>query len=632
VDGDLRVSRVWFEAAFEVGERAGDVEVMAEAVLGLGGLWVHEHRTAAAATVLVSRLQQMLAMVEPGSVLGLRLRARLAAESDYLGGGATAVLAVLQEARVAAGQVVQVEALSLAHHCLLGPGQGPQRRALATEMIGRSPGTGRRGNLLVGLLWHCVDLFLDGDRHAQRRLAELRDLLAQGEHRAVGFVLSAIEVMLTLRAGDFDQAEAQALACAERGAAAGDADVTGWYGGHLVAIRWYQGRLAELVPMLVKLVQSPTLSLTDSSFHAALAVAAASAGDRRTAAAALATVCGDDLADLPLSSTWLVTMNGVVEAAHLLGDADTSARAYRLLRPFADLPMMASLGVACFGSVQHALGVACLSTGDLDRAVEHLGAAVHRNLALAHWPAVMASRLRYAQALTRRARPGDAATAARELAAADEDATALGIEIPRERWHTPFDPAVTCVRQGRSWRVEWGHRTVMIMHSVGMLHLAVLTASPGQEIPACDLAVGVAALRDSTEAAAAAASDSVRPGVRASAQPILDREAARQYRNRLSQLRTQIEDLDLQDDGERADPLRGEYDWLSAELAGANGIGGRMRLIPDDPEKARIAVGKAIRRAVTRIAHADPQIGEHLRNHLHTGMRCAYRPSEPTWH
>jgi len=45
-----------------------------------------------------------------------------------------------------------------------------------------------------------------------------------------------------------------------------------------------------------------------------------------------------------------------VEAAYLLVDVDLSARAYDLLRPYARLPMMASIGVACFGSVQHALG------------------------------------------------------------------------------------------------------------------------------------------------------------------------------------------------------------------------------------------------------------------------------------
>jgi hypothetical protein len=39
-----------------------------------------------------------------------------------------------------------------------------------------------------------------------------------------------------------------------------------------------------------------------------------------------------------------------------------------------------------------------------------------------------------------------------------------------------------------------------------------------------------------------------------------------------------------------------------------------------------VAVGKAIRRALTRIAQADPVIGEHLRQAVRTGVRCSYWP------
>ncbi|MEV5557401.1 hypothetical protein AB0L44_27425 [Nonomuraea wenchangensis] len=59
-----------------------------------------------------------------------------------------------------------------------------------------------------------------------------------------------------------------------------------------------------------------------------------------------------------------------------------SARAYALLSPYAGLPVIGSLGVVCFGSVEHPLGMAALTMGDLDLAVRHLRAAVQANLAL----------------------------------------------------------------------------------------------------------------------------------------------------------------------------------------------------------------------------------------------------------
>ena len=608
LDGDLQASRNWFDLAHRAARQSGDPHAMARAALGLAGLWVHEHRATPAASRLQARLRDALSLAEPGSPDALLLRVRLAGEHDYLNGEYAGILAALDEATRTGDPVARATALSLAHHCVLGPDHGALRQRLAGELIAESIRTSGRSDLLMGMLWRTVDMFLAADPHAERGLRELRDQLAQRDHLAVGFVVSAIEVMLAIRAGRFDRAEALMSACAKRGAAAGDIDAEGWHGGQLVAIRWYQGRLTELLPVLDELVHSPTLSTVDNSFFAGLAVAAALAGDRRKAAGALARLCGHDLADLPRSSTWLVTMHGVVEAAHLLDDADTAARAYELLSPFGHLPMMAGLGVTCFGSVQHALGTACLTAGDADKAAEHLRTAVDRNLALGHWPAVMMSRLRYAQALAQRFRPEDAVTARRELATARREASALGISPPGEILP---DGTMQCSRRGRSWQVTLGSRSVMVEHSIGLLHLAVLIANPRQEIPAIDLVSGVKAL----------GSDN------GSAQPVLDRTAISQYRHRVSLLRTQIEELEARNDTGRAADARAERDWLLAALSTASGIGDRTRRFTDHPERARIAVGKAIRRAISRIAEEDAIIGENLRNRIHTGIRCSYWPA-----
>ena len=395
------------------------------------------------------------------------------------------------------------EALRIAHHCLLGPEQVGTRRALAVELTKASFRTERRSDLLMGLLWQTADAYCAGDPHAGRLLGELKDHLGQRDHLAVGFVASAIDVMLAIRAGRFDEAEALAAVCASRGAAAGDADHAWWSGAQLVTIRWYQGRLTELLPMLHDRVHSPVLSAVDNSAVAALAVAAALSGDRPRAASALAALCGRDLAALPCSSSWLVTMNGVVEAAYLLADADVAARAYELLRPHAHLPMIGSLGITCFGSAQHALGVAALTTRQLDLAVEHLTAAVQHNLALAHWPALVASRQRLAQAHALRGAPGDADAARREFDAATAEAASAGLPVPDYPEHPVTGPGPApavaaneahCQRVGRKWRVTLHGRSVLVEDSIGMVHLAVLIANPRQEIQAADLVAGLAGL------------------------------------------------------------------------------------------------------------------------------------------
>ncbi len=429
VDGDLRASRQSFERAYQLAERAGDAQAMALAALGLAGLWVSERRTVTGAVLLESRLEHVLSLLDPHSSLALRIRTRLAGEADYVRGGHEAILAELDAARATADPELLAEALSLAHHCLLGPEHVQSRRELAVELIKVSFRTKRRSDLLMGLLWQTVDAYSAGDPHAGRYLGELRDQLEQQNHLAVAFVVSAIDVMLAIRAGRLDDAESLASTCAASGAAAGDVDHEWWSGAQLVTIRWYQGRLAELLPVLRNRDHSPDLSAVDNSAVAALAVAAAQGGDPRTAASSLGALCGSDLLGLPRSSSWLGTMHGIVETAALLGDAGVSVRAYELLRPYADLPMVGGLGITCFGSVHHALGVASLTNGLLDQAIDHLRAAVQHNLALAHWPAVVASRRRLAQAYQHRGQPGDADAARGELETAASEAAALGLPV-----------------------------------------------------------------------------------------------------------------------------------------------------------------------------------------------------------
>ncbi|MCR6481939.1 hypothetical protein M8542_03835 [Amycolatopsis sp. OK19-0408] len=600
-DGDLRAGREWFDRAYRLAEAEGDGIAMARAALGMGGLWVHEHRSAPAAALLQARLRSAREAVDPGSSPALRLKARLAGEADYVAGESQAILAVLEEAKRAGDPVAWAEAASLAHHCLLGPDHGGQRRALAQELITEGFRTGRRSDLLMGLLWRTVDHFLDGDPHAQRGLADLRGLLAERDHLAVGFVLDAIDVMLTVRAGRFDDAEARAAACARRGEQAGDADATGWYTAQLGAIRWYQGRVAELLPVLRETVHSPTLSAVDNALIAGLAVAAAAAGDEREAAGALARLRGRDLALLPRSSSWLVSMYGIVETAYLLSDVDSALAAYALLTPFARLPMTASLGVACFGSVQHALGVAMLTAGETGRATEHFRAAVRDNLALAHWPAAALSRARLAQAL------GPAsAEAGRELAAATREAEQLGMVLPAFAARVE-DRRVTCRREGSHWRFALDGRSAVVEHSVGMGYLATLLDNPGHELTAVELAHGV--LAEAT-----------------SAQPVLDPAATSHYRRWLANLEAELDEHEANHDTGRAEKVRTERDWLLGELSAAAGLAGRVREFAGAEEKARIAVGKAIRRALTRIAAADAVIGDVLRDGVHTGARCSYQP------
>lgn len=619
VQGDLGTGRRWFDVAYREAERRNDSVAMASAALGLSGLWVHEHRTTADAAMVRVRQRHALSLIDPRSSLALRLRARIAAEEGFRGGEHEEILAMVSEARRAGDTMSLVDTLRMAHHCLLGPEHGALRSRLAEELIGEASRTNRRGDLLMGLLWRIVDLFMDADPHSERALGELRAALAHDDHLAVGFVVSGIDVMLTIRSGDLARAETLASVCAERGAAAGDSTTKARYVGHIVTIRWYQGRVGELVPTLSALVNSPMLSATDNSYFAILAAAAAAAGQRRLAASMLARLCGRDLAQVPRAGSWLVMMFSIVEAAHLLNDAETAAQAYALLAPFAHLPAIAGLGAICLGSTHHPLGVASLTRGHVDRAVEHLRAAVHDNLALGHWPAVALSRACLGQALALRNGTHDEA-ARRELVLAAQEAAALGMTLPdlappadRSSDRGKRASLVTCRPRGRQWQIEMDGRTVRVGHSVGMGHLATLLANPNREIPATDLA------------ADPALTGRTMPYAHTLARPQLDDQARNSYKQRLTRLQADIDEYESMNATERVATLYAERDRLIDELADIAGLPGRLSTFTDSRERARIAVGKAIRRALDRITEADPIIGDELRATVETGVRCCYR-------
>lgn len=579
--GDLTAARHHFDEAARRADATRDAESLGRAALGLGGLWVHEHRTAIEALRIGSWQRRALDTLDPATLLATRLRIRVAAEAAYRAGSSAAVLGGVAEARRSGDSLLLAEALNLAHHCLLGPEHAATRFSLAEELLALGTTVGRPIDVLMGLLWRTVDLFLVGDPHAGRSMNELRELAEIKGHAAVRFVVSAMDVMLTVRTGQLSRAEDLAVACRERGREVGDADALGWYGAHLVAIRWYEGRTAELVPMLSELAFSSTLPEPNDAYFGALAVAAADAGDRVEAAGALRCLCRNGLDEIPSSSTWLVSMLGVAEAVLLLGDADTAAAVYELLLPHADVPVMVS-AIVCFGSAHYPLSAAALAAGKLDRAVDHLEAAVAANQALGNWPAYRLANRRLAAVLQQR----------------DEGEPTKS-----------SSGYITCRRVGRRWTLTLGSRSATVDDSVGMRYLAVLLARPGIEVAVADLA------------------GSSLPGT--AAQPVLDAAAKQAYKRRLEVLRAEIDEADDNDDVTRATRARAEYKQVLVELQHATGLGGRARGFADVGERARTAVQKAIRRAITRIRTADAPIGRELDDTIVTGMRCCYLPQFP---
>ncbi|MBI5088247.1 MAG: AAA family ATPase [Actinobacteria bacterium] len=624
--GNLLAARAWFRRA---AERADDPVDLAEAAVGLGGIWVHEHRAAADHAWFMALLRRGLAGLDDRHrLVRARLEARLAAEQVYTGHAPPAdVERAVLAARATGDPLVLAEALSLWHHTMLGPANtGPARLRVADELVTTAASAGDDVLGLMGLLWRTIDLVLMGDHRAERALAEARERADALQVGAVLFVLDAIDVMRLLRAGQIDDAEQAARRCFETGTAIGDADAVGYLGGHLLTIRWLQDRPADILPLARSVAASPAMVEGDVAPLAAAAVLGAMIGEHEQARADLREVMSCAPRSAHTSSNWMVTMFCAAEAARLLDDLKTAESVYALLVPFRHLPILGSVGVVCLGSAERSLGVTAATLGDVNLAVHHFEQALEHNLRLQNHVLAAIGEGELGCALLDRASAGDVERGRSHIDAAVRALEGFGLASRAQTLRSEADrllrsvpvPDGHVVRVQGGWRLEYGEHAVEVPDSVGVRRLHQLLACPFVDVPALQLA-----------------GDLGRVGASTTRQDVNDLPSLRAYRAHIDDLRSGIESAERDHDLERASQLRIELDGVLEHLRPTLGLAGHTRPFADPVERARVAVRKSLERVFDAIEHHDADLANHLRASIRTGAICRFEPADgfpSVWH
>lgn len=185
-------------------------------------------------------------------------------------------------------------------------------------------------------------------------------------------------------------------------------------------------------------------------------------------------------------------------------------------------------------------------------------------------------------------------------------------------------------QQGEFWTLEFEGQVAHLADLKGLDHLAQLLVIPGREVLAAELmAAGTGPADARGRDVGTTTQDGLHAGVSAGVGAALDPTAKRAYRERIEELRSEVDEADQFGDTERAGRARGELQLLTDELARAVGIGGRDRPVRSDVERARIAVTRRIRRAIRRIGEAHTELGRHLDRAVRTGTYCCYDPETP---
>jgi tetratricopeptide (TPR) repeat protein len=491
------------------------------------------------------------------------------------------------------------------------------------------------------LHWRGVALVQSGEidelRRVVRRQRELAGRLGEPSAR---WLARYDEATVALIAGHLADAERLASEALEIATDSGQPDALSLYASQLTNIRYNQGRLSELQPMIAQTAaENPGIP----SFRALLAMAYLE-GELPIEAAEL--LAAERLEVLRRDMTWLACVAGWAHVCASVGDAGRAGTLYGYLLPYSD--QVVYTGISAWGDVHHALGRLATVAGRYDDAARHLAASTARYTAIGAPVWLARATLDEASLLLAREGPGDRGRARELLERAGADARRLGaggIERraavllgheratsvmsapalrtaaapPAER-HPDAARRAGLVREGELWTLTHRGGSFHLKDSKGMGYLARLLNEPHTEVHVVDLQAGAPA-----------------PELRSGAEftdTWLDAEAKQAYRARLSQLEDDIAEAEHFNDVERAARARDERELIGRELARAVGLGGRDRPAGSAAERARVNTTRAIRGAIRRIEECDPSLGRHLDRAVRTGTFCVYDPSpqdEVTW-
>jgi non-specific serine/threonine protein kinase len=169
--------------------------------------------------------------------------------------------------------------------------------------------------------------------------------------------------------------------------------------------------------------------------------------------------------------------------------------------------------------------------------------------------------------------------------------------------------AVTFRQTDGGWLVEHGEVTCTLGATSGLAMVHLLVNQPGTDVHATQLY---------------AHANDVPAVTSASAGPVLDAVAVRQYRDRHAQLLHEHQEAIDNHDPERSTMLQTEIDAIEDQLVGAFGLGQRRRQLDDPADRARVNVRRSIVRALDAIAKHDSWLADHLRAQISTGRFCRY--------
>jgi len=300
-----------------------------------------------------------------------------------------------------------------------------ERIAASGEAYELARQAGDRILMCTALAWRLFDDFELGDMAAWR--ANLEEYERGGETLRLPFIrytASMSRAMHALFEGRFADSERLIPGAYEIARRMPGMDAAGAYSVQMFTLRREQGRLREVAPLVEHFVQHTSAKDT---WQPGIALMHVELGQMDAARKTFDALANSDFRTIARDGVWVANLTYLAIVCHALGDAARAVALYKLLAPSSGRNLVFGTAIASFGAADAILGALSATMGDLPRAQRHFEAALAMNERQGARPALVRTRLYFAQMLLRRGEPGDLEHGALLQNAAEEEAAALGM-------------------------------------------------------------------------------------------------------------------------------------------------------------------------------------------------------------
>lgn len=321
----------------------------------------------------IDLIETALDFAPPDSPERARLLATLASELTFdpdqarrkaLASEAVAV------ARRSGDQAALIDAVCLPRLAVHLPDTLDERLALTAEAIGLARTVDDSAARFWAYYTRRYPLLMSGEiDEADQCLEECKSLVAEVARPALLWSLTLFLGIRALHAGDAVEAEQIAGEALKLGMESGQPDAVSVNAAQLLFIRWHQGRLGEVVPILEHMSAASPHPIVSAGLAMGYAETSDLGAARQlvTDARHAGFASSVDYIYLMVLSYWSV-------AAVEVDDADAAAVLYDQLLPWED--RVGFTGVAMTGSVAHYLGRLAVVLGRPEQAAEHFRRAL----------------------------------------------------------------------------------------------------------------------------------------------------------------------------------------------------------------------------------------------------------------